>query len=201
MVDSCIETRLEVVGLEDSAILDLFFERREEALDETKRKYGQRLYRSARNILRNDQDAEECVNDTLLKAWGAIPPNRPLLFGAFLAKIARNLAINKWKVEGAARRGGGEVALLLGELEDCVPAGKSGMPEAAYESQLVTEAINHCLGSMDQTTRAAFVLRYFHGESIRGICERFQMSESKVKSLLFRARKKLGAHLEREGVV
>ena len=187
--------------MEDHEILDLYFERREEALDETKRKYGQRLFRSAMNILQNDQDAEECVNDTLLKAWGAIPPSRPLMFGAFLAKIARNLSINKWKAEGAMRRGGGEVTLLLSELEDCVPVAKSGIPEAVYEARLVTEAINRCLGSMDQTTRVAFVLRYFHGESIRDICERFDMSESKVKSLLFRARKKLGAHLEREGVV
>ena len=190
-----------MVRLEDKEILDLFFERREEALDETKRKYGQRLFRSAVNILQNNQDAEECVNDTLLRAWGAIPPSRPVMFGAFLAKITRNLSINKWKAETAVRRGGGEVELLLSELEDCMPATKIGIPEAAYESQLVTEAINTCLGSMDQTVRVAFVLRYFHGESICGICERFHMSESKVKSLLFRARKKLGAHLQKEGVV
>jgi len=190
-----------VVTLEDDKILDLYFERREEALDETKRKYGQRLFRSAMHILQNDQDAEECVNDTLLKAWRAIPPSRPVMFGAFLAKIARNLSINRWRAEGAARRGGGEIELLLGELQDCVPASETGTPEAVYESQLVTEAINRCLGSMDQTARVAFVLRYFHGESIRDICERFHMSESKVKSLLFRARKKLGAHLEKEGVV
>jgi len=187
--------------LEDKEILDLFFERREEALEETRRKYGQRLFRSAMNILQNTQDAEECVNDTLLKAWGAIPPSRPVMFGAFLAKIARNLSVNQWKAASAVRRGGGEVELLLSELEDCVPAAKSGIPEAAYEARLVTEAINHCLDSMDQTARVAFVLRYFHGESICGICERFHMSESKVKSLLFRARKKLGAHLKREGVV
>ena len=187
--------------MEDNEILDLFFRRQEEAIHETQKKYGKRLFCTAVNILSNHEDAEECVSDTLHKAWEAIPPSRPATFGAFLAKITRNLSINKWKAQNAARRGGGEVELLLSELEDCIPAAKAEAPEKAYESQLVTEAINQCLGAMDQTTRVAFVLRYFHGASIRDICERFDMSESRVKSLLFRARKKLGAHLEREGVV
>lgn len=188
--------------MEDYEILDLFFERREEALHETQLKYGQRMSRSAINILNNSQDAEECVNDALIKAWEAIPPNRPIMFGAFLSKITRNLSINKWKAKGVIRRGGGEVDLLFSELEDCIPLIKSTLePEQEYESHLVTKAINNYLGSMDQTVRVVFVLRYFHGESIRNICERFNMSESKVKSLLFRARKKLKTHLEKEGVV
>jgi len=186
--------------LEDKEIIALFFERREEALDETRQKYGRRLFFTSMNILRNHEDAEECVSDTLFKAWEAIPPNRPTMFGAFLAKITRNLSINKWKAQTADRRGGGEMELLLGELEDCIPISKTGLPEAAYEAQTVTEAINDCLHDMDQTARVTFVLRYFHGASIRDIAERFDMSESKVKSLLFRSRKKLGAHLEREGV-
>lgn len=186
--------------MDDNEILDLFFARQEEAIEKTKLKFGNRLLRSAMNILHNNQDAEECVNDTLLKAWNAIPPTRPTTLGAFLAKISRNLAINKWKAKETARRGGGETTLLLGELEDCVP-GTGDMPEAAYESGLVTAAINDCLNSMDQHARVAFVLRYFHGESIASICNRFNISESKAKSLLFRARKKLKAHLEKEGVL
>ena len=186
--------------LEDKDILDLFFARREEALQETQWKYGRRLFRTASNILHNDQDAEECVSDTLYKAWEAIPPSRPTMFGAFLAKIVRNLSLNKWKMQGAARRGGGEVELLLSELEDCVPVTKIGVPEEEFESRLVTEAINSYLNSLSQTMRVAFVLRYFHGESLQAICERFNMSESKVKSMLFRARKNLKKHLEKEGV-
>ncbi|MCL2874081.1 MAG: RNA polymerase sigma factor [Defluviitaleaceae bacterium] len=185
--------------MEDDKILDLFFERQENALKETELKYGRKLFRLAMNVLNNKPDAEECVNDTLLKAWEAIPPNRPDAFGAFLAKIVRNLSINKWKAKGAVRRGGGEADLLLSELEDCLPSTKD-TPEEVYESRFVTKAIDGCLNSMDQTARVVFVLRYFHGESILGICERFNMSESKVKSLLFRARKKLKAHLEKEGV-
>jgi len=187
--------------LEDTEILDLFFARQEEAIDSAKRKYGQRLLRTSMNVLNNIQDAEECVNDTLFKAWQAIPPSRPTMFGAFLAKISRNLAINKWKAKNAARRGGNETTLMLGELEDCIPSTINDTPEAVYESGIVTTAINECLNSMEQGMRVAFVLRYFHGESIASICARFNMSESKTKSLLFRARKKLKTHLEKEGAI
>ena len=187
--------------MEDSKILDMFFERKEQAMEETRLKYGSRLLRSAMNVVYNSQDAEECVNDTLLKAWQVIPPTRPTMFGAFLAKISRNLAINKWKAKTAVRRGGGEVDILLGELEDCIPSDKQHEPERAYEATQLTQSINSYLSSMEQTARIAFILRYFHGESILNISERFNMSESKVKSMLFRARKKLAAHLEKEGVL
>ena len=186
--------------MDDEAILDLFFRRKEQALDEVRLKYGRRLFRSANNVLKNIQDAEECVSDTLLKAWNVSPPTRPTVLGAFLAKITRNLSINKWKARSAVRRGGGEIDLLFSELEDCISSGKVGVPEQEYESQLVTQSINSYLASIDQAERIAFVLRYFYGESIRDICERFDMSESKVKSLLFRTRKKLKNHLEKEGV-
>ena len=184
--------------MDDNDILDLYFNRDESAITETRGKYGMRIFKVSINILRAKEDAEECVNDTLLKAWEAIPPSRPVMLGAFLAKISRNLSINKWQARGAARRGGGEIALLLSELTDCIPA--KGGPEEEYESARVKEAINAGLATMDKTARAAFVLRYFYGESIRGVCERFNMSESKVKSILFRARKKLGAFLEKEGI-
>ena len=184
--------------MEDHIILDMLFERQESALAEIRRKYGQRLFRTAMNILYNSEDAEECVNDTLLKAWNAIPPSRPSKFGAFLAKIVRNLSINRWNAKGAARRGGGETTLLLSELEECIPSGAK--PEDEYEASLITKAVNSFLGTLEHTARVAFVLRYFHGESIRAISDRFQMSESKVKSILFRARNKLRVYLEKEGV-
>jgi len=184
--------------MEDCMILDMFFGRQETAIDETRRKYGKRLFRVSKNILHSNEDADECVNDTLLKAWEAIPPNRPAMLGAFLVKITRNLSINKWEAKSAAKRGGGETNLLLSELEECIASQSS--PEEEYEASLVTEAINTFLNTLDKTARVAFVLRYFHGESIRAISERFEVSESKVKSVLFRTRKKLGAHLEKEGI-
>jgi len=185
--------------VEDQHILDLYFNRDETAIAETRSKYGLRLYKVAINILRLNEDAEECVSDTLLKAWNVIPPNRPDMLGAYLAKITRNLSINKWQARNASRRGGGEINLMLNELADCIPA--KGGPEDEYESARIQAAINEGIANMDKTAQTAFILRYFHGESIKDVCERFNMSESKVKSILFRARKKLGAFLEKEGVI
>ena len=184
--------------MDDHTILDLFFQREEAAITETKQKYGGRLYKTAHNILRSNEDAEECVSDALMRAWETIPPTRPEHLGAYVAKIARNLSLNKWEASRALKRGGGEVELLLDELEECIPS--AGGPEEAFEASLVTEAVNTYLDTMEKTARVAFVLRYFHGESIREISERFQMGESKVKSMLFRTRKKLSAHLEKEGI-
>jgi RNA polymerase sigma-70 factor (ECF subfamily) len=178
----------------------MYFSREESAINETKTKYGARLYKISKNILYSNEDAEENVSDTLLKAWNAIPPSRPEMFGAFLAKIARNLSINKLSARSAGKRGGGEVSIMLGELEECLPS-QAAKPEQAHEAKLVTQAINDFLTKSDKVTRVAFVLRYFHGESINNICERFKMSDSKIKSILFRTRKKLRTHLEKEGVV
>jgi len=185
--------------MDDQIILDMFFERQESALEETKQKYGLRLQRTAMNILHNYEDAEECVSDTLLKAWGAIPPNRPESFGAYLAKITRNLSINKWEASSAAKRGGGAIPLLLSELEDCIPA--SGVLEEICDATFLTETINSFLSTVSQTARVTFTLRYFHGESIQSISEQFKISESKTKSILFRVRKKLKIHLEKEGII
>ena len=185
--------------MEDSKILDMYFERKESAIDETRLKYGNRLLKTSRNILHSNEDAEECVNDTLLKAWEVIPPNRPTMFGAFLAKIARNLSINKWEAKSAAKRGGGETNLMLSELEECLPSKNN--PEKEYEANQITEAINAFLATLDKPARVAFVLRYFHGESIRAISGRFSTTESKIKSILFRTRKKLNEHLKKEGIV
>lgn len=185
--------------MEDNQILELYFNREEQAIEETKRKYGKRLYMTARNVLYNNEDAEECVNDTLMKAWAVIPPSRPTLFGAFLAKISRNLAINKWEAKSAAKRGGGETPLVLEELEEVIPSGDS--PEQAYEARQVTDEINSFLKNCDKVTRVVFVRRYFYGESIKDISKRYKMTESKVKSLLFRTRKKLRLHLEKEEVI
>ena len=187
--------------MEDNEILDLYFSRAEIAIEKTRQKYGMRLFFTAQNILQNREDAEECVNDTLLRAWEHIPPERPLMFGAFLVKITRNLALNRVKASTAEKRGGGTVDILLSELEDCIPERNTTSPEQAQEAQLIHECINDCLEELDQTARIAFVMRYFHGESIEEICTRFSFSESKTKSMLFRTRKKLKEHLEKEGVV
>jgi RNA polymerase sigma-70 factor (ECF subfamily) len=189
-----------VNDLNDKDIIELYFQRNEDALEETKRKYNNQMFHTSMNILKNTQDAEECVNDTLLKAWDNIPPTHPEFLGAFLLKIIRNLSINRWKAKGATKRGGNTVDILLSELEECISHSQIGLPEEEYEARLVTQSINEYLSSIDQIARVVFILRYFHGESISGVCERCNMTESKVKSLLFRTRKKLKTHLEKEGI-
>ena len=184
--------------MEDSVIIDMFWQRHEIALLKAQQKYGKRIHNTALNILHSSEDAKECVNDTLLKAWDAIPPTKPTLLGAYLTKIARNIAINRWKAASAEKRGGGKVDILLSELQDCIPALEG--PEDVYDSTFTADVISAYLHSTDQTTRVVFVLRYFHGESIRNISQRFQTNENNVKSILFRARKKLKVYLEKEGV-
>ena len=180
-------------------ILDLYWTRAESAINETAKKYGNYCFAIANNILQNSEDAEECVNCAYLKAWDNIPPQRPGLLNSFLGKITRNLSLNKYKERKTKRRGGGEVALLFSELEDCIPSSDS--VETEYEASQVIEIINSCLLSMDSESRIVFVRRYWYADSIQAIATRFRMSESKVKSMLFRTRKALKISLETEGVI
>ena len=186
-----------MIKINDEKILNLFWERSEAALDKTMEKYGRSLYRVARNILLSNHDAEECVNDTLLSAWEAIPPKRPEFLGAYLAKTVRNFSLKRWRAAGAAKRGSGQVALMLSELDDIFT------PQTTDERlnyNHTVNAINACLRTLDTTAQTAFVRRYFVGDSIQEISRLLGASESKIKSMLFRARNKLKLHLEREGI-
>jgi len=184
--------------LDDNIILDLYWARSESAISETAQKYGGYCTKIAMNILQNSEDTEECVNDTYLKTWNAIPPQRPTIFSSFLGKIIRNLSLNKYKEQRAKKRGGYEVVLLLDELEDCVPSGNR--VEYEYEAGVIAQTIDRFLHSIDAESRIVFVRRYWYVDSIRSIAARFQMSESKVKSMLFRTRSKLRIYLEKEGI-
>jgi len=185
-------------NLDDNMILDLYWARSESAISETAQKYGGYCTKIAMNILQNSEDTEECVNDTYLKTWNAIPPQRPTIFSSFLGKIIRNLSLNKYKEQRAKKRGGYEVVLLLDELEDCVPSGNR--VEYEYEAGVIAQTIDRFLHSIDAESRIVFVRRYWYVDSIRSIAARFQMSESKVKSMLFRTRSKLRIYLEKEGI-
>jgi len=180
-------------------ILDLYFARSESAISETADKYGNYCFSISVNILQNNEDSEECVSDTYLRTWDAIPPQRPMNFRAFLGKIVRNLSLNKYKERRTKKHGGGEPALLFSELEDCIPSGSS--VEAESEANEVIEAINSFLTSIDSESRIVFVRRYWYADSVKAIAENFQMSESKVMSMLFRTRNKMRVYLEQEGVV
>lgn len=185
--------------MDDDRIIDLYWARSESAISETAKKYGSYCIRIAANILQNDEDAEECVNDALHKAWDSIPPQRPANLRAFLGKITRNLSINKYREQRAKKRGGDNMALIYSELEDCIPSGNN--VETVYESSLVTEAINSFLLTLDSETRIVFVRRYWYADPIQTIASRFKTNESKVKSMLFRTRKKLKTYLENRGVM
>jgi len=188
-----------VIKINDKQILNLFWGREEEALDVTMQKYGRVLYTVAHNILQNRQDAEECVSDTLLQAWKAIPPKQPEYLGAYLAKITRNFSLQRWRKAGTAKRGGGQYDLILDELEETIPHPDSA--EQSYEYAQTLRSINAYLAKMDADSRIVFVRRYFFGDSLGDICTRFNASQSKVKSMLFRARQKLKIHLQQEGIV
>ncbi len=185
--------------MDDEMILDLYWERSESAINETAKKYGGYCLTIANNILRNNEDAEECVNDTYHKTWDTIPPQRPTIFRAFLGKVTRNLSLNKYKEQRTQKRGGDDIASIYSELEDCIPPNSN--VEMEYESSLVIGAINSYLLSLDSENRIVFVRRYWYADSIQAIATCFQTSESKVKSMLFRTRNKLKTHLENEGVI
>lgn len=184
--------------MDDIEIVDMYWQRNEQAITETSRKYGAYCMRISMNILNDKLDGEECVNDTYMQAWKTIPPHRPDVLSAFLGKITRNLAINKYKSYHAKKRSEGEFSLSLDELDDCIP-GVSTV-EDELETAEISKSISIFLRKQPELMRRAFVCRYFYCDSISEIADLFKISESKVKSMLFRTRKKLKQHLEEGGI-
>ena len=180
--------------MEDKRIVELFWQRSDDAVAETQRVYGKRLTAQALRILGSAQDAEECVNDALLRAWNTIPPHRPVALGAFLAKIVRGLAIDRLRAREADKRGGGEYLLSLEELSQCV-----GGTDTAFEQGALTDAVGDYLRTLSPEARWMFLRRYFDFESIKDIARAANCTQSKVKSTLARARKGLRAYLKKEG--
>lgn len=183
--------------MEDEEILDLYWERDEQALAETDKKYGNHLYRLSESIVRNREDAEECVNDTYQKAWENIPPTRPFYLRAYLAKITRHFSFGKLDYHQAARRNV-ELVTLSRELEDCIPA--TADENMYIDSCDIGESISSFLQMQKQVHRQIFVRRYFGTDSVKEIAKSYGISESKVKSILFRMRKALKKHLEQGGI-
>ena len=183
--------------MEDEQILDLFFSRDEQALEETDRKYGGYCYCLANSILQNQQDAEETVSDTYLKAWNSIPPKRPDVFKMFLAKITRNLAFSRWRQYTAEKRGGGEMPLVLEELEGCIPA--RGDVEDHMNARELTRAIRMFLDTLPVREQDIFLRRYFFVEESTVIAQRYHMKPGTVLRTLSRTRGKLKAYLTQEG--
>ena len=184
--------------MEDEAIIALYWQRSEEAIVQTDRKYGRYCRSIAFNILDNDDDTDECLNDTYLRAWNLMPPKRPSLLSALLAKITRNLALDRRKYNRAEKRGGGQVPLVLEELSECIPGGTDA--EEILEDKEITALLNRFLSSLPQRTREVFMLRYWYLCPVRQIAETLGLGESNVKMTLLRTRRQLKALLEKEGV-
>lgn len=183
--------------MQDEKIIELYWLRNETAIRETEQKYGQYLTRIAYNILNNIEDSHESVNDTYLKAWNSMPPQKPNILKTYLGKITRQLSIDIFRTRNRKKHGSSQYAVSLSELEECIPSDHN--VEQEIELQLLGKAISDYLYTLPEQTRHIFVCRYYFCDSIRDISAFFGTSESKVKSLLFRTRQSLKNHLESEG--
>lgn len=185
--------------MDDSEIIELYFQRSEEAITQTVSKYGKYCYQIAYHILSSREDSEESVNDTYLAAWNTMPPRRPNILSAFLGKLTRYISLDRWKKRSAQKRGSGQVALSLEELEECISGGSN--PEKEVDRKELLRYLNRFLDALPETQRKVFVCRYWYLESIPEIAARFGFSESKVTAMLHRLREKLRARLQLEGLL
>lgn len=181
----------------DKKIMELLQRRSEQALAEIEQQYGKRLKSIAYSVLKNADDADECVNDTLLKAWNAIPPAAPEHLFAYLARICRNAATDRCRRQNSAKRSA-RCEELSAELEQCIP---DSVSSCAIEARELEHSINAFLERLPQESRTIFLRRYWFGDSVREIAERLDCSEAKVKTALFRLRRQLKEALETEGFV
>lgn len=183
--------------MEDSVIIDLYWHRDEMAISHSADKYGRYCFKVAEEILSNPEDSEECVNDTWLRAWNAIPPQRPDVLRMFFAKITRNLAFDRYKARVAEKRGGGEITLVLSELAECIPGGTS--PEEQVVMQQLRQSVAAFTRGLPKREANVFARRYFFAESVSAISRRYDLTEAHVYVMLSRIRRKLKTHLQKEG--
>lgn len=183
--------------MDDPQIVELYWQRSERAIPETAAKYGAYCQRIACNILSSPEDAEECVNDTWLRAWNSMPDQRPARLGGYLGRLTRWLCLDRRRRDGRDKRGGGEYELALEELDGCLAA--PGDAETQFEQAELTAAINRFLAALRPEERTVFLARYYFGYAIPDIAARHGFGQSKVKTMLHRTRKKLQTHLREEG--
>lgn len=184
--------------MEDEAIIQLYFDRNQEAIRETEGKYGGLCRRVARNILTIREDAEECVNDTYLAAWNTIPPQRPRALAAFLGRIVRNLSISRYRTYRAQKRYDG-METMLSELEDCVPARET--VETEMERAELGEAISLWLDTLPQTDQHLFLRRYWYGEAVGDLARQAGITPNQASQKLLRLRRALREILEAKGAI
>ena len=184
--------------MDDNKIIDLYWARSQQAIAESELKYGAYCRTVARNILDRDEDAEECVNDTWLRAWNAMPPQRPSVLQAFFGTLTRNLSLDRWRRDRAQKRGGSQVELALEELEDCLAA--RDRVDEAVDAQTTAGLISAFVRGLPKQDRLLFVRRYWYLDDIQALAKQMGMGQSQVKSRLHRIRQRLKTELEKGGV-
>ena len=183
--------------MEDREIVELYFQRSEDAIAETDKKYRSYCYSISKGILDNDEDVKETVNDTYLKAWNTIPPNNPPRLSTYLGMICRQLSLNRYKEKSRKKRGGGVVELALDELAYCIPSHREG---EIVDRMHLASLLNAFLEELPKKTRMIFIRRYWYMDTVGQIASAFHMSESGVKLTLYRARQRLKNYLKKEGI-
>ena len=181
--------------MEDNEIVDLYWERNETAISETEKKYGRYCYVIAYNILYSHEDTEECVNDTYLRAWETIPPQRPAVLNGYLGKITRNLALNRYEYIHADKRDA-----RVTEVYDESTFALSGDDSDPLDELALKEAINSFLAALPKEHRIVFIRRYWYMSEVAAIAKDYRIPEGTVKSILSRTRMKFKKHLEKEGI-
>ena len=184
--------------MDDKEIVALYWQRSEEAIPATQRKYGSYCRIIACNILHNDLDAEECLNDAWLKAWNSMPNHRPTHLAPYLGKLTRWLSLTRLRERDSLRRGGGETPLALDELSEALPGGED--TQKALELKELNRAVRVFLDGLDRTEREVYLSRYGFMAGVGEIAERFGFTPNKVSTMLHRTRKKLRSYLKEEGL-
>ena len=181
----------------DEEIVEMYWQREEAALTETDKKYGNYLFTIANNIVKNIQDSEECLNDTYLGTWKSIPPHRPNLFLVFLSKIMRNVAVDRYRKNTAARRAPSSLMQSLNELDESVAYSPS--VEEEYAIDMLSRLLNEWLGGLSESERFLFVCRYYYADPIADIAKMLGVSERTVFRQLSALKNSLKEHLEKGG--
>ncbi len=183
--------------MRDSEIIELYWNRNPQAISASMEQYGAYCFSVASGILGNAQDSEECVNDTWLRAWNAIPPVRPNVLKVFFSKITRHLSFDRYKAGRTLKRGGGELPLVLEELAECI-ADESDV-EGQVSAKELGRTISRFAESLSEREQKLFVRRYFFSEPVKVIADRYDMNENSVNVTLSRIRRRLRNHLSKEG--
>ncbi|MBR0207614.1 MAG: sigma-70 family RNA polymerase sigma factor [Oscillospiraceae bacterium] len=184
--------------MDDAGIVDLYWARSERAIRETERKFGGYCRTVAYNILSDSSDAEECVNDTWMKAWNSMPMDRPPRLAPYLGKMTRWLSLSRLREKNSLKRGGGELPLVLDELAEVLDSGEN--TEKTLELRELEQALRRLLGTLGRDERDVFLSRCWYMAPIAEIAEKYGLTESNVKTMLHRTRKKLLKQLKEEGL-